>query len=60
LNDEGQQQMDGEAQLKAPEESKVRVTQQEAPEEPEAGGAQQPEVEEVDDQPRVTYRLVEF
>jgi hypothetical protein len=36
------------------------VTQQDSPEEPEAGGAQQPEVEEVDDQPQVTYKLVEF
>ncbi len=42
------------------EELEVRAAKQEAPEEPEAGGAQQPEVEEVDDQPQVTYRLVEF
>jgi hypothetical protein len=46
LNDEGQQQM-------------VGAWQQEAPEEPEARSAQE-ESEEVDDQPRVTYGLVEF
>jgi hypothetical protein len=38
LNDEGQQQM-------------TRAAQQEAHEEPEVGGAQQPEFEEADDQP---------
>jgi hypothetical protein len=37
-----------------------KPSQQEAPEELEAGGAQQPEVEEADDQPEVTYKLVEF
>jgi hypothetical protein len=44
----------------------VRVAQQEASEEPEVGATQQeapeePKVEdEADDQPQVTYRLVEF
>jgi hypothetical protein len=38
----------------------VGAAQLEAPEEPEARGAQQLEVEEADDQPHVTYRLVEF
>jgi hypothetical protein len=61
LNNEGQQQMAGAwpawpevgaAQQEAPEEPGVRATQQEAPEEPM--------VEEADDQPQVSYRLVEF
>jgi hypothetical protein len=69
LNDEGQQQMArawlawpeiGAAQLEVPEEPEVRATQQEAPEEPEVRGAQQSEAEEVDDQPHITYILVEF
>jgi hypothetical protein len=60
LNDEGDQQMAGAAQLEAPEESEVRATQQEAPEKPEVGGAQQSKFEEVDDQSHVTYRLVKF
>jgi hypothetical protein len=50
----------GAAQLEAPEEPEVGATQQEAPDELEVGGAQHPEVEEADDQPQVTYRLVEF
>jgi hypothetical protein len=52
--------MVGAAQQEAPEEPKVEAAQQEAPEEPEAEGAQQPEFEEANDQPQVTYRLVEF
>jgi hypothetical protein len=61
LNDEGQQQMArawpmwtevGAAQHEAPEEPEVGATQEEAPEEPE--------VEEADDQPHVTYMLIEF
>jgi hypothetical protein len=39
----------GAAHQEAPEESEVRATHQEAPDEPEA-----------DDQPQVTYRLVEL
>jgi hypothetical protein len=46
--------------LEALEEPYVRATQLEAPEEPEARGAQQLKVEEADDQPLITYRLVEF
>jgi hypothetical protein len=44
----------------------VRAAQQEAPEEPEDGATQQeapeePDVEdEADDQPQVTYKLVQF
>jgi hypothetical protein len=47
LNDEGQQQM-------------VEAAQQEAPEEMEVGAALQLDFEEADDQPQVTYMLVEF
>jgi hypothetical protein len=43
----------GAAQQEAPEESEDRVTQQEAPKEPNVK-------DEADDQPQVTYRLVEF
>jgi hypothetical protein len=59
LNDEGQQQM-AKAWLD------VGAAQQEAPKEPEDGATQQnapkePDVEdEADDQPQVTYRLVQF
>jgi hypothetical protein len=41
-------------------EPEVEVTQQEAFDELEARGAQRPEVEEANDQPQVTYMLVEF
>jgi hypothetical protein len=61
LNDEGQQQM-AEAWPAWPE---LETAQQEAPEEPKVGATQQealeePEVEEADDQPQVTYKLVKF
>jgi hypothetical protein len=52
--------MAGAAQQEAPEEPKVRAVQQEAPKEPEVRGPQQSEFEEADDQPQVTYRLIEF
>jgi hypothetical protein len=60
LNDEGQQQMAGVAQQEAPDEPQVRAAQQEAPEVPKARGAQLLESKEADDQPQVTYKLVEF
>jgi hypothetical protein len=62
LNDKGQQQMAGvlptwldprAAQQEAPEEPNVEAAQQEAPEEPKVE-------EEGNDQPQLTYRLVEF
>jgi hypothetical protein len=62
LNDEGQQQMARAwsawpklkaAQQEAPEDSEDGATQQEAPKEPDV-------VDEADDQPQVTYRLVQF
>jgi hypothetical protein len=59
LNDEGQQQMAGAwsnvgaAQQEAPEEPEDGVTQQEAPKESDID-------DKDDDQPQVTYRLVQF
>jgi hypothetical protein len=52
--------MAGVAQQEAPDEPQVRAAQQEAPEVPKARGAQLLESKEADDQPQVTYKLVEF
>jgi hypothetical protein len=75
LNDTNQQQMagarpawlkNGAAQQEAPEEAKVIATLQEAPEELEVIATQQEVPEELDiedkadDQPHVTYRLIEL